>query len=85
MPGTHKLTINLSDDLLDEIDKFKENTHKPSRAVAVAELIKYALTLPPYFRQFNWKQAEKEADEDIRTDCINSFDSIEDFLIDLKK
>ncbi len=66
MPGTHKLTINLSDDLLDEIDKFKENTHKPSRAVAVAELIKYALTLPPYFKKFNWKQAEKEANEDIK-------------------
>ena len=83
MPGTHKGAINLSDDLLDEIDKFKENTHKPSRAVA--ELIKYALTLPPYFKKFNWKQAEKEAGEDIRTGRINSFDSIEDFLIDLKK
>lgn len=85
MHSTHKLTINLSDELLAEVDDFKQSAHKPSRAAAIAELIKYALTLPPYFKEFNWKKSEKAADEDIKSGHLKSFDSVDDFLADLKE
>jgi len=47
--------------------------------VAIFELVKYALTLPTKFRNFDWKNAEKEADDDIKLgrqgqrNCLNLF------------
>jgi hypothetical protein len=35
-------------------------------------LIRHALTLPPYFREFSWERAELEADEEIASGKINS-------------
>jgi len=81
----HELTINLSDEIIKEIERYKKVTHKKSTDDAVAELIRYALTLPPYFKDFDWKEAETEADEDIAAGKIKSFNSVEDFIADLKK
>lgn len=83
--ATQELTITLSDKVLDEVKKYKKLLHKKSTGDAVAELIKYALTLPPYFKNFDWKKAETEADEEIAAGKIKSFNSVEDFITDLKK
>jgi predicted CopG family antitoxin len=83
--ATHELTINLSDEIFEEIKRYKKVRHKKSTDDAVAELIKYALTLPPYFKDFDWGKAEAEADKEISTGKIKSFNSVEDFITDLKK
>jgi len=83
--GQHEVTINLSDEILEEIEKYKRLTHKKSIDDTVVELIKYALTLPPYFKDFDWEKAEAEADKEISNGKVKSFDSIEDFISDLKK
>jgi hypothetical protein len=43
------------------------------------------LTLPPYFKDFDWKKAEAEADKEIAAGKTKSFKSAEDFLSDLKR
>lgn len=83
--ATRELTITLSDTIFEEIKKFKKLSHKKSTKDAVTDLIKYALTLPPYFKNFDWKKAEAEADKEIAAGKTKSFKSIEDFLSDLKK
>ncbi len=83
--GRQELTINLSDDILEEIKKYKKARHMKSMDDTVAELIKYALTLPPYFKDFDWENAETKADEEIVSGKVKSFDSVEDLISDLKK
>lgn len=82
---THKLTLTLPDNLITEIDHFKDVTNEPSRSQAIIDLLKYALTLPPYFKSFDWQKAEEEADRDIAKGNFKAFSSAEDFLADLKK
>jgi len=79
-----KLTVELPEDLLREIDNYREETHKDSTSAAVVELLKSALVLPDYFRNFDWEAAEKEADESIKTGELKSFDIVDDFIADLK-
>lgn len=83
--ATQELTITLSDKVLDEVKRYKKLLHKKSTGNAVAELVKYALTLPPYFKGFDWKKAEAEADKEIASGKTKAFKSAEDFLSDLKK
>lgn len=83
--ASHELTITLSDSTFEEIKKYKKLLHKKSTAETLTELIKYALTLPPYFKNFDWKKAEAEADKEIKAGKTRSFKSAEDFLSDLKK
>jgi predicted CopG family antitoxin len=83
--GTKELTITLSDDIFKEVEKYKKSAQKKSTEDAVAELIRYALILPPYFRDFNWTKAEAEADKEIASGKTKSFDTVEDFIADLKK
>jgi len=83
--ATQGLTITLSNEVLDEVKRYKKLLHKRSTGEAVAELVKYALTLPPYFKGFDWKKAEAEADEEIAAGKTKSFRSAEGFLSDLKK
>ncbi len=83
--ATQELTITLSDKVLDEVKRYKKLLHKKSTGDAVAELIEYALTLPPYFKGFDWKKAEAEADDEIASGKTKLFKSTEDFLSDLKK
>lgn len=83
--ASQELTITLSDSTFEEIKKYKKLSHKRSTKDAVSELIKYALTLPPYFKSFDWKKAEAEADKEMTAEKTKSFKSVEDFLSDLKK
>ncbi len=83
--ATHEVTINLSDEILEEIERYKNVRHKKSIDDAVAELIKYALTFPPYFKDFDWEKAEAEADKEIAAGKTNSFETVEDFIADLRK
>lgn len=83
--ATRELTITLSDTIFEEIEKYKKASHKRSTKNAVTELLKYALTLPPYFNSFDWKKAEAEADKEIAAGKTRSFKSAEDLISDLKK
>ncbi len=82
---THKLTIDLSDDMLERIKDYKILSHKKDIAEAVNELIDYALNLPMYFRQFDWGKAEEEAEKEIALGNVKSFDTVEDLISDLEK
>lgn len=79
------LTISLSDEITQEIEKYKEVINKQSMEETVVELINYALKLPHCFINFDWKKAETEADREISSGKTASFDTVEDFLTDLKK
>lgn len=83
--ATQELTITLSDKVLDEVKRYRKLLHKKSTGDTVAELVEYALTLPPYFKGFDWKKAEAEADEEITGGKTKAFKSAEDLLSDLKK
>ncbi|HAG50573.1 MAG TPA: hypothetical protein DHU69_04890 [Deltaproteobacteria bacterium] len=82
---TQKLTINLSNDLVQEIEHYKKVADEPSRAQAIIDLLKHALTLPPYFKGYDWKKAEAAADKDIAKGRVKSFKSVKELLADLKK
>ena len=81
----HEVTINLSKKILEEIERYKDSTHKKSTEDAVTELIEYALTLPQYFKSFDWEKAEAEADKEIAAGKTESFNSVDDFISDLNK
>ena len=81
----NELTINLSKKTLEEIKRYKVSTNKKSTEDAVTELIEYALTLPPYFKDFDWESAEAEADKEIAAGQTESFNTAEDFISDLNK
>lgn len=83
--ATHEVTVKVSDTIYEEIKRYKKSSHKKSTEDAVAALIKHALTLPLYFTQFDWERAEEEADKEIAAGKIESFNSVEDFLTDMKK
>jgi len=83
--GTRALRITLTDDVFEEIERYKISAKKTNTEEAVTELIKYALTLPPYFNEFDWEKAEAEADREIASGKTKSFDSVEDFIADLKR
>jgi hypothetical protein len=80
-----EITITLADDIIEGIEKYRKSARKTNTEEAVAELIKYALALPPYFRDFDWTKAEAEADKEIARGKTKAFDSVEDFIADLKK
>jgi len=79
------LKIRLSDEMIEEIKKYKKSVHKQTMEETVVELIDYALRLPHYFMKFDWKKAELEADWEIFSGKTESFDAVEDFIADLKK
>jgi metal-responsive CopG/Arc/MetJ family transcriptional regulator len=78
------ITLDLPEALIKEIEKYQKDTNKPSKEEAIIELLQYALTLPEYFRAFEWEKAEEEADEEIATGEIATFESVDEFLDDLK-
>ena len=43
------------------------------------------LAIPPYFKSYNWKKTETEADKAIAEGHVKSFKSAEELLTDLKK
>jgi len=80
----HKITLEIPDEVFKEIADFRRRAHIGDDKTAVFELIKYALTLPPYFARFDWKKAEEEADADIAAGNVKSFSSVDEFFADLK-
>ncbi len=84
MKAVHKITVEIPDDVFNEIADFKKRAHIGDDKTAVFELIKYALTLPQYFARFDWIKAEEKADADIAAGNVKSFSSVDEFLADLK-
>jgi hypothetical protein len=82
--ATCVLKINLSDDVVEEIENYKKLGHQQNIEETVVDLIKYALKLPPYFMKFDWKKAEDEADGEISSGITESFNTVEDFIAALK-
>jgi hypothetical protein len=78
------ITLEIPEDMAAELANFKQRSNITDTRAAVFELLKYALTLPPYFRNFGWEKAEAEADADIAAGRVASFASVEDLLINLK-
>ncbi len=70
--------------LIKDLERYKNAHNVSSRSKVIIDLLKYVLSLPPFFADFNWEKAEKEADEEIKKGQTRSFDSTEDFLKDLK-
>ncbi len=84
MKAVHKITMEIPDEIFSGISDFKKKTKIADDAAAIFELVKYALTLPVYFSNFDWKKAEKEADDDIKQGRVKRFSSVDEFLADLK-
>jgi len=84
MGTSHKITLDVPNDIFESITEFKKRMNIDNDSVAVFELLKYALSLPPYFTSFDWKMAEEEADADIEAGNVKSFVSMNDFLADLR-
>ena len=81
-----KLIIQVPKDLLDRVDDYRFMHRKNSRAETVRELLDYALTLPPYFKDWDWEKAEAKADEAIKKgELVGPFDNIKDALKSLKE
>ncbi len=55
----------------------------PDPETAVPKLLRYALILPPYFRNYDWQKAESEADQDMELGRTATFDNVADFLAEL--
>ena len=78
-----KIVLELPNSLFNKVMKFKEQSHLPDEQSAIYELIEYGLTLPQYFRDFDWETAEKEADSDIVSGSVKEFSSIDELIADL--
>lgn len=83
--ATCVLKISLSDDMIEEIEKYRKIRNKQSIEETVVDLIDYALKLPRYFMKFDWEKAEDEADHEISSGKTESFDTLEEFIADLKR
>jgi len=84
MTTSHKITLEIPGEIYTEIVDFRKRSRIRDSNSAVVELIKYALTLPPYFKSFDWKKAEREADIEIKAGKVKSFSNTGDFLTELK-
>lgn len=76
MSDSRKLCITLPDKLYNEVERYRKSVKARSRSAAVAELLKYAINLPPYFKDFDWEKAEREADIAIKKGDVKTFDSV---------
>jgi hypothetical protein len=83
MKKGHKITLEIPDEIFSEIVNFKKKVNISDNKSAIFELIKYALSFPSYFKNFDWEKAEKEADDDIKSGNAKRFSSVDDFLINL--
>ena len=72
MGSTHKITLEIPDKIYAGIIAFSKKNHISDSGTAATELIKYALSLPPYFKYFDWDRAEEEADADYDHSCPDS-------------
>ncbi|MEE8483568.1 MAG: ribbon-helix-helix domain-containing protein [Nitrospinota bacterium] len=79
-----KLTLDLPEDLLEEVDSYKAKANKKSISEAVADLLRSALTLPDYFMNFDWDKAEKEVDELRAAGKVKTVQTAEELINDLE-
>jgi aminopeptidase C len=84
MKTSRKITLILPEELYEEVEKFKKSSNIADTKAAVFELLRYALTLPPYFRNFDWAEAEADADADIAAGRVKCFSPVEEAIADLK-
>lgn len=84
MKTSHKITLEIPDELFDEISTYTKKARISDERAAVVNLIRYALTLPPYFKAYDWDKAEKEADSEIKAGRTKSFSTVDELLADLK-
>lgn len=84
MKASHQVTLKIPDEIFNKITEYRKKSNLPDDESTIFELIKYALSLPSYFTDFDWEKAEKEADNDIASGKVKSFSSAEEFLSDLK-
>lgn len=78
-----KVVVELPNSMFNEVMRFKEELHLKDEQSAIYKLIRYALSLPPYFRDFNWENAETEANSDIASGRVKEFSSADELLTDL--
>ncbi len=71
--------------LFKEIERYRQESHQKSIEEAVDSLIRQGLNLPDYFRRFDWLAAETEADQEIAAGQVESFDSVDAFVEDLRQ
>ncbi len=83
MAEKHKMTLELPDKIYAGILAFSRVNNINDSGEAVMELVKHALSLPPYFKDFDWGKAEKEADEEITSGNIMEFSDVDSFLNEL--
>ena len=83
MTEKHKITLEVPDNIYAGILAFSKNNNIKDSGEAVMELVKHALNLPPYFKDFDWEKAEKEADDEINSGNIVEFSNTDDFLNEL--
>ncbi len=83
MTEKHKITLDIPDKIYAGILAFSKNNRINDSGEAVMELIKHALNLPPYFKDFDWDIAEEEADAEIRSGDVMEFSNVDDFLDEL--
>ena len=83
MTEKHKITIEIPDNIYAGIMAFSKNNKISDSGEAIMELVKHALKLPPYFKNFDWEMAEKEADEEINSGDVMEFSDVDDFLNEL--
>ncbi len=84
MKTDHKITLEIPGELYAGIVDFRKKSHIRDSKSAVVELLQYALTLPPHFKSFDWKKAEKEASADIKAGKVKRFSRVNEFLAELK-
>ena len=58
MKEGHRITLDIPDEIFSELTDFKKRSKIAETEAAVFELLKYALSLPPYFKNFDWDRAE---------------------------
>jgi hypothetical protein len=84
MSTNHKITLDIPDEIYAGISDFRKKSRLRDSESAVIELIKHALALPPYFKDFDWDKEEKEADDEIKSGRLKGFSNADDFLDELK-
>ncbi len=83
MDKKHPITLELPEELFEQLQEYKKTTDLPDDESVVIELLRHALCLPPYFKEFDWSKAERQADDDIKEGRTKSFSSAEDLVNDL--
>ena len=80
MSDSRRLCITLPDKLFSEVERFRKSVKARSSSAAVVELLKYAISLPPYFKDFDWEKAEEDADMAIKKGDVKTFDSLKKLM-----